>query len=123
MDHIDFAKERNTFVGHFIIKAITARDQKKGLKPCMTVEEILKNKPDSALTEIVLTINGVEVPFVEVVNRISNNMDVYISEKAKELLDEKAMPMYDRLTELLDDMEDRIRDEFDILKSVSLDGS
>lgn len=96
MEKVDFMDYRNTFVGRFIIKAISSPKLK-------IVKEVIANRPDKGSDDWVLTINGVEVPFIKTLEAFEEYLDEAVLHKANELLAEKSAEINDILDDALDD--------------------
>ena len=80
----DFDKNRDSLINYMIITGCHK-----------TIKEVCKAKREDGKTEVLMTVNGVEMDVQQFMDRWQDNVDRLVEEKAKELLREKFGDMDD----------------------------
>ena len=103
---VDFSKEvaADSFIGWAICCLVDHRDI-KGVFPT----------PESQRdAEVKLTVNGVELDFYKVMNRLIEDFDRQVNEGAIKLLDERFNDGFSQLTEDLEQLRRHLREKFNL---------
>ena len=100
MEKINYLKNRENFVGWLIISALT--DSKVDMNEFTHSDQF-----NASELEVEMKINGVDVPVMQTLNDIEKQMNRMVYEKALEIVSNK----YGDIFNLLDDMEERVKDK------------
>lgn len=96
MERIDYDKNRDEAIGHFIIVAMT-------LGKKSDADEIIKRKHRDGMLRIEMTVNGVSIPvsstLKEVYRRMQEDIDKQALDKAMDVLKLR------KIQEIIDDLE------------------
>jgi len=112
---IDHIEDHRDFVGTIILRAITMATQKdKSLWPK------IQEKDEEDFADVVLTINGVELPVVEVLQNLEKNLDKHIHEKAKALVQERLKGKMNEAQVAVDDLIGQIHNILSSVKDKSI---
>jgi len=100
LEKINYLKNRENFVGWLIISALT--DSKVDMNEFTHSDQF-----NASELEVEMKINGVDVPVMQTLNDIEKQMNRMVYEKALEIVSNK----YGDIFNLLDDMEERVKDK------------
>lgn len=106
-EKINITKEMRsqTFASRIVLSGITYAADKSLIKRLAVA-----NHDDEGLT-IAITANGNELNFLEFAKRLEASIDKEILEKAKEIAAESVVGKFDDITELMNDLDHRLRNE------------
>ena len=105
----NFHEIKNELLKHCIIHLIS-RDKETGDK---IISDTHKN---DGMVDLILTVNGVDLPILEWFNRLDSNIESNVKDKAEEMISESLMDVEDAFNEIIEDARNKIYQKFGIVK-------
>jgi hypothetical protein len=110
-----------TFANYFIVEAICEIDRRAGTSD--TCRRIFGGGRDRvSAARIRLTINGVDVPFLQVLRRFHADLDRFVKETAVGLIEEEFGQRTADIYALMDDLKLRLRDRLGLCRLLVSEG-
>lgn len=116
----DHLQSSDNYLGWLLVNAMTSLAKERGVDFMTMYEKELK-PDDNFCHEVVLSINGIEMPLLECIKLWETNLDNYIFSKAEELIKEKFNAV-NQLEYLFDDVKLSINERLkDLFPNVDVD--
>ena len=106
---IDIATDYG-YTGWFILRCITEVIKRGTTDHDKAKDEQLRKKDEDGCCDVVLTLNGVELPFVETMHSVEGWFDEAVKKKANELIENKLQGKIEEIERITARTADQLRD-------------
>lgn len=105
----------DSFPAYVFVKLITMATKEQGKRTLFDIKE-WKDLPSRKEIDVSLTIQGVEVPFIEAINSLKSEFDRQVEHHARKIVTDKINDQFEVIDERVDEIKRKLKLLIDDLK-------